>query len=288
MVCKEATVATTEFLSRQWWQEKSVQSVESRNGPPDPETCLLAQIVKLAHHCFYWGYVSQRRLGLMEFFFFFTNIKWRFPLAMSLPLRSPLKRNHSLWLIICFSSIPLSSLLLWESWYFFVTFQANDLQINTCSCALKSKISPPVDHFFLDSLLSPWTHSGSGTELTSHLHNPLPLPICSLSTVFSSFLLHLLLSTLLGSNMPLGQIPLAASPHSRNLFCSYEMGRRFNPKQKGPKVECSMGLLEKVWLPDRKITVERNCSFSDILPGIVLKSWEDSASRSLYLIKMLP
>ena len=126
MVCKEATVATTEFLSRRWWQEKSIQRVESRNGPPDPETCLLAQIVKLAHHCSYWGYVSQRRLGLMEFFFFFTNIKWRFPLAVSLPLRSPLKRNHSLWLIICFSSIPLSSLLLWESWYFFVTFQVND------------------------------------------------------------------------------------------------------------------------------------------------------------------
>lgn len=142
MVCKEATVATAEFLSRRWWQEKSVQRAESRNGPPDPETCLLAQTVKLAHHCSYRGYVSQRRLGTNGIFFFFTNIKWRFPLATSLPLRSRLKRNHFLWLIICFSSIPLSSLLLWESWYFFVTFQVNDFQLNTCSCALKSKISP--------------------------------------------------------------------------------------------------------------------------------------------------
>lgn len=80
-------------------------TAESRNGPPDPETCLLAQIVKFAYPCSYWGCVSQMRLGLMDFFFF-TNIKWRFPLAMSLPLRSPPKKKSLPWAYYLFFIHP--------------------------------------------------------------------------------------------------------------------------------------------------------------------------------------
>jgi len=41
------------------------------------------------------------------------------------------------------------------------------------------------------------------------------------------------------------------------------------PSRRDPRWNVQWGLWR---LPDRKITVERNCSFSDILPGIVLKS----------------
>lgn len=165
----------------------------------------------------------------------------------------------------------------------------NDSQINTCSCALKSSISPACASFLPGYPTFTWIHFWSRTEFTSFPHKPLALPFfCHwYFLLFScvSYWAHFWAPTC--HQLLVADTAGCPATFQEPVFQLWD-GQGSQPRAKGPKVKRSMGLLEKVWLPDRKRAVERNCSFAAIPPGILLKSWEDRASTSVHLIKTLP
>lgn len=142
----------------------------------------------------------------------------------------------------------------------------------------------PVDNLFLD--IFTWTHTGSKTEFTSFLHKPL--------LFYQWYFLIFSCSSYWAYCRFQHAISLQAADIAACLTTFQELllqlwdGHRIQSWAKRHKAKYSMGLLENVWLPDRKRAVEKNCSLSATPPCTVLKSQEDTALLSVHLIKKLP